>query len=450
MFKTLQARLQVWLKDASIQRLLKNTSFLFSAQVITTLISVVQFPIVSRWLGPENYGLWGLASSWIAVMSQLFGFRVWEAVVKFLNQFMAENDDARALAVIKLCVLIDASVNTLIFLLLILTSDLAAPLIYKSFPAGVELIRLEALSSAMVMTMSIWMAVLRVFDKFKRISFYNVIWAIVQFVLWMLVVTFNGGISGLIITAAFVRLGQTASLAILAQRELNNRFHRHWFTADLNALFGYRRPIASLIFSMSIDTLRKIAVGNADILILGWFGTPVQVGIYRLAKQLSSYLSTAINPIYDAIYPEIVRIYSNDGRRALKTFVKRVTQPVALGWVLAVVAGLVVSPWLIPLFFGPDYIPVVPVFSVILFSTVWVLGLWAPSTLIATGRARHLTVINTIMSLLMILMLLLLVPPLGAMGAAISYTGFYTVWLLTVYPAALKPLNEPAPVAGAV
>ncbi len=448
MIESLRSRVQNWLKDASIQRLLKNASFLFSAQMLVTLIGIVQFPIVSRWLGPENYGLWGLASSWVGLIGQIFGIRLWETVVKYLSQFIADNDEARALAVIKLCFLIDVTASSLIFLLIVGSADLAAPFVYKSYPNGVNLIRLETISGMMTLTMSIWMAVLRVFDRFKRLSLYNVLSAVAQFVLWMLVIRFEVGLVGLILTAALVKLGQTITLAVLAQRELGRRFKRHWLTADLSLLRSHRRPIGTLIFSMSVDTIRKIAVGNADTLIVGWFGNPVQVGIYRLAKQLMSYFNLAINPIYDSLYPEIMRLYASGGGPAVKTLLWRLMRPVGAVLAVGLVGGVVLSPWLIPPIFGPEYVAVIPVFNVILFSNLWVLGLWMSSTLIAAGKAKQLTVINTVVSLLMILMLLVFVPMWGAMGAAIAYVGFYLFWLILNYPVAMKALNT-QPVAAA-
>lgn len=443
MLEAVRERLRLWLGDATFQRLAKNASFLFSAQMLVTLIGVVQFPIVSRWLGPEKYGLWGLAASWVGLIGQIFGIRLWEAVVKYLSQFMAENEDEKALAIIKLCILIDVSASSVIFLGLMLSAGLAAPFVYKAYPDGADLIRLETLSGIMTLTMSIWMAVLRVFDKFKRLSLYNVLSAVAQFLLWMLVIYFNGGLMGLILTTALVKLGQTIALAVLAQRELGRRFKRHWLTVNLGVLSQHRRPITTLIFSMSVDTLRKIAVGNIDSLMIGWFSNPVQVGIYRLAKQLISYFSLAINPVYESLYPEIVRLYASSGGQAVKVLLWKLMRPVVAVLAVGLIGGVVLSPWLIPPIFGPEYVEVVPVFNVILFSNLWVLGLWMSATLIAAGRAKQLTVINTTVSLLMILMLLIFVPLWGAMGAAIAYVGFYLFWLILNYPVAMKVLNQP-------
>ncbi len=443
MLLALRSRLNAWISDPSIQRLLKNTSLLFGAESIVTLISLIQFPIISRWLGPENYGLWGLAQSWVGLVGQLFGFRLWETVIKFLSQFMAAKDETRALAVLKLCFFLEALVAAFIFLVLVLSADFAGSFVFRSFPGGADLIRLETLHILMLFSSSIWVAVLRVFDRFKKLSLYNVVFAIAQFGLWMLIVKLNAGLGGLILAGILVKFFQTLTLAWIAQRELRKRFGRHWFTADLNALRGYRREIGVMLFSMNVDTLRKIAMGNADMLVIGWLTNPTQVGIYRLAKQLALYFGRVTNPIYESLYPEVTRLYAAEGAIAVRKFVRRLMGGVLAGLAAALAGAYLLAPWLIPPIFGSEYILSIPLFYVIMLTNLWVVGLWIPSVMLSAGQARRLTLINTISSLVMLSLLLVFVYLWGAWGAALALISFHLTWLLLAYPAARRALTGP-------
>lgn len=440
MIRKIRARIGAWIGDASLKRLVKNASLLFGAETVVTLIGAVQFPLVTRLLGVENYGAWGIVISWVGLIGQIIAFRLWETVIKYFSQFMIGEDEPRALALLKLCLLIDFIVGVVTFFVVAASAGLAASFVLKARPDGADLIRLEAFNMLMGMSMSVWMAVLRVFDRFKVISAYNVASAIVLFVFWMPALALHAGVGGLILATAIVKLCQTLALAIMARRDLQKRFKGSWFAADLNTLRGYWREIWVMLFSMNVDAIRKIALGNADMVVLGWLATPAQAGIYRLAKQLASFFGRLTNPIYDTLYPEVTRLYQTEGPARVREMVQRLMRGVIAGLVVSVVGAYAVSSWLIPFIFGADYVPAIPVFQIVILTNVWVIGLWIPSVLLSAGRAKQLTTINIITSLVMILFLLLAVPRWGSLGAAAALVGFHVVWLTLSYPAAKKLL----------
>ena len=441
MFHALRSRLGALIDDSSLRRLIKNASMLFGAESIVTLISIVQFPLITRLLGVENYGAWGIVSGWVGLVAQILSFRLWETVIKYLSQFRAAADEDRALAVLKLCLLIDFTVVTVTFVVVSASADMAARFVLQSRPDGADLIRLEAFNMFVGVGMGVWMAVLRVFDRFRNISVYNVLSAIAIFVSWMTALALGAGVAGLILATALVKIGQTFTLAMLARRDLRRHFQKNWLAADLGMLRGYRREIWVMLFAMNVDALRKIATGNADMVILGWLANPAQAGTYRLAKQLASYFGRLTNPLYDTLYPEVATLYAAEGPARVRAMVWRLMRGVLIGLAASLVAGYALSPWLVPLIFGSEYALAIPVFFVYVLTNVWVIGLWAPSVMVAAGRAKHLTVINTLASLVMILLLLTLVPRLGSMGAAISAASFYLLWLALVLPPAQKILS---------
>lgn len=420
MIESLQSRLRRWLGDAALRRLAKNTSFLVGAEALGTLISLVQFPLVTRLLGPENYGAWGIAVSWVGVVGQIFSFRLWETVIRFLSQFMADSDESRALAVLKLCLLIDVVVGAVTFVVVALSADLAAAYWLRSRPDGADLIRLEALNMLMGVSMSVWIAVLRVFDRFRFISLYNVLSDAALFVMWMTALALGAGVSGLILAAAIVKLGQTLALAWRAQRELRNKFTRGWWSADLRSLNAHRRQIWVMLFSMNLDTFRKMVTANADLLILGWFATPFHVGIYRQAKQLASYLNRIFGLFYEAIYPEIPRLYTSEGAGRVRMFIRRMTLGLGAAMIAAVTVAALAGPPLIPLIFGPEYASAIPVFLILLVSNFWVLLYWAPPLLVTLGKSPQLVTINFVISVATLAALLVFTPLWFANGAALA------------------------------
>ncbi len=145
------------------------------------------------------------------------------------------------------------------------------------------------------------------------------------------------------------------------------------------------------------------------------------------------------------MYPEVGRVYAAEGPAAVAGLVGRLQRGVVVVLALVLVGALLVAPWAVPLIFGPQYASALLVFFILLLANVWVIGLWVPSVMLSAGRAKHLTVINTLSSLVMLLLLFILVVPFGALGAAVAQTAFQFVWLAFAYPTAQRLLQAPGP-----
>lgn len=417
----IRVTLRAWFNDATIRRVLKNTALLFSAEMVGTVIGAIQFPLVTRMLGLENYGLWGLAISWVGLIGQIFGFRLLETIIKYLNKFIAEKDEPRALAILKLCVYLDLGVGLLISLGLLLSSDLAARyFLYRSYSGGADLIRLETFSNLMTITAGVWVAVLRVFDRFRQLSIFSAGAAVVQFVLWMLVLWLGGGLGGLILAAAVVRLGQTLFLAVAAQGALNQHFKSHWLKSDLRLLKGHWRSLWIMLIAFSLDMFRKIVNNNLDILLVGWFANPFQVGLYRLAEQLTGYINRIFGRFYETMYVEIPRLYLLEGPVKVRRFIRRMTFGLGSAITLLILGVYILSPILLPWVFGPDALAAIPIFFILVLSNYWVLLFWAPPLLMALDKAPQLVAISSILSALTLLALVGFTPLGYAYGAAFA------------------------------
>lgn len=441
----IRLRLIAWLGSPALARLVKNASLLLSAEALVTVFGAAQFLLVTHALD-DDFGVWRIVGSAIAVISQIVSVRLWETIIKYTSEFMAASDDARLLALIKLCLLIDVTVSAIILIVAGVSANWLSVVFLKR-PDGGTLFFLEAVRVCLTTSLSVWLALLRVFDRFKWISINNVLAALARFVLSLAVLKLGLGVVGLIVAGALVNAGQTLMLLALAGRELRTRFRGHWLTANLSALRGRGREIGGMLFSMNVDSFRKIVLNGADTLVLGYFYTAAEVTVYEYAMQLTAYLARLTQPIYDSLYPEVARLYAAEGPAPVRALVRKLTigLTVIFGGLLA--GTYLFSWWLIPLIF-PKYAPAIPIFSITVLTNLWIIGLWAPSLMIAAGRARQFTVYNTISALVMLIMLLVLTPLWGSVGTAIATVSYYVVWMLTMYPAALKILARPSQASG--
>ena len=166
---------------------------------------------------------------------------------------------------------------------------------------------------------------------------------------------------GYILAFILIAAAQSIILYRIATRILRVRFGGNWWSADLTNLHDLRRPIAVMLFSINVDAIRKVATANADTVILGLFTGPYSVGIYRLAKQLAGYATRLSNPLYTALYPEIVRLYNEQGIERMRAFVGQLRRVLVIGVVALIGGALVLGRPIILGVFGYEYEPAIPV-----------------------------------------------------------------------------------------
>ena len=58
-------RIQNSILDTTLHRVARNTGWLLTAEVVATLFSAIQFPLVARILGVEGYGIVVLIIGWV-------------------------------------------------------------------------------------------------------------------------------------------------------------------------------------------------------------------------------------------------------------------------------------------------------------------------------------------------------------------------------------------------
>ncbi len=108
------------------RRLIRNSSYLFSATGISALLSMIQGILVARLLGVEMFGVLGAITMFVSVVNKLASFRIGELVVKYVGEFEEKRDPNRAAAIFKVAVLIEITTSLAAFGLVWLLSPLGA------------------------------------------------------------------------------------------------------------------------------------------------------------------------------------------------------------------------------------------------------------------------------------------------------------------------------------
>jgi len=68
-------------------RVLRNTSYVFSASTLSAVLSMLQSIIAGRLLGVEAFGLLGVITQFSSVINRITSFRMTELVVSYIGEY---------------------------------------------------------------------------------------------------------------------------------------------------------------------------------------------------------------------------------------------------------------------------------------------------------------------------------------------------------------------------
>ncbi|MBH28106.1 MAG: hypothetical protein CL789_02570 [Chloroflexi bacterium] len=413
--------------NTALQRLARNSGWLLAAESVAAIMSVIQFPLVARLLGAEGYGKATLIVGWVGLVGSLLGIQTRKTIVKYLSLYLSHNQNLQAVAIVKLGLLLNISMATVTCVAMYIIAP-ALSLWLLDSTDGALLFRIIILRDFFASTAGTSTSILRVLNHFKWLSIVNALSSISTFVLVAIALLNRFEVIGYLTAISAVSITQSIILLLYSNNKLQTQCNVRIWTAKLGVLQQHYDEIRIMLISMKLDGLRKIATDKADVVILGLFVNMQSIGLYKMGKQLATYVTRLSNPIYSAIYPELANLYHERGKEYIPQFVGSITRWMLLAMFILTTLLLSIAGTLVPLVFGNEYIPALPIFYLIMLMHIWLVLIWAPGLMLTFGKARQLMSINLTSAAIMMGLLFILIPIWGINGAAIALVTNYWIW----------------------
>ena len=413
--------------DKNLKKLVRDSSWLYFASVVTSILGFFQAILVARLLGASNYGMLALIIAYVSIINQLVDFRVWETVTKYLAEFWVKEDKARALATVKCAYLIDFFTGVLAFLIVISSAPLVAKYIMHQHGA-ITLIRLYTFSLLFRTVNGTSTAILRVFDKFSWLSLQSIFVSTFKFILVVTVFFLRYGIKSILAIYLISEAIGGLIFVVLAFNVINKAMREAYKKAKISLLKYKFREMASILLHTNLTAFLKMAAIRIDEMLLGYFKTNTEVGYYKLAKTLVLILGKVSNPIYSVIYPEIVKLWSVGSRENFKIFLKKVTLLTGIA-VLPLALGIFIfAPLIIKWAAGQEFLASTTAVRIMIWGeAALLLPIWARPAAVSMSKAYISNLGLTISALLWPIGSFILMPSWGTNGAAIIHVISNTV-----------------------
>ena len=415
----------VWRQDRLLQRVVKNSSYLFSSNTISMGLSVVQSIFAARLLGVSGFGLLGIITVFGSTINRLFSFRMGELTVKYLGEYLEKEEYDRARAVVKAALLIEGFSSLLAFGLLLLLSPFAA-LHLADDPTTARLFMLYGFMILANITNETSVGILQIHDRFRSQAAINLIQSVLTALIIAIAYFTNGSL--MMVLAAYLAgkiilgLGPT----VLALGSLRNLLGRDWWKGSFLHMPPWKELLRFGVTSNLSATINLVS-RDSEALWVAFFLSTVEVGYYKVALAIINLVMMPITPFISTTYPEISRSISAGSWQQLKNLLRRVTM-ISGGWTGAMAVALVLfGPFLI-LLYGVEYLPAYPAMLVLLvgFSIANTL-FWNRPLLLSLGLPVYPFKVMLICGIFKVVLAFILVPHFGYIAEAALLSAYFAV-----------------------
>lgn len=416
--------------DPLLQRVLRNSSYLFSSSAISAVLSTIQMIFVVRLLDPDEYGLaTGVIMLFATSVNQFLSFRMSEVVVRYAGEALALEKKDHAAALIKGIGFTEALTSLAAYLVLMALSPWAAAVLARDASTTPYFIAYGLfLLGNIVYETSV--GTLQTFHQFGRVARANFFQSITTFVLILGAGLSGLGILGVLFAYLVGKLVAGVLVTFSALREVERNLGKEWWHVPLSLIPDWK-SIGRFMLSTNLNgTINLFARDNIPIYIAYWLST-TEVGYFKFALTLINLVKLPIEPFIWPTYAEITRTIVQRQWAVTRKLLRQVSSIAGI-WTLLTGGGLILLGWwLIPFVFGAEYAPAYPAVVILLigYGCANILN-WNRPLLLALDKARYPVFVAGIVGAVELLLFFLLVPRTNYLVASAIFSGYLAVSVL--------------------
>ena len=406
--------------DKSLKAVAKGAGIIFVGMVIGKALTMVNIILLARFLEPSKYGLFFLGLSVVEILAIIGRFGLVSGVARFIPYYHIKNRDDKVKYTIRFSLKFSLILSVILATVLFLLSDQIACLVFKDARLTVVL-QIFSIALPFYTINGITPSIFRGFRNAKyRVITQDIMLIIIKISAFILFVYFGYLLYGAL--AAFI-VGTILTLGIslyLVQKKLFPIFGSNIKkTKDASVSVG--RGLLSFSWPLVIGSFSYIFYTQTDRILLGFFKTSEDIGIYTVGSQIAHLLTFVIASFAYLFLPIMSELYSKKKIRDFSHLYKSTTRWIFLITLPLFLFFLFFPEEIILLLFGSSYISgatVLRILALAFFVSASVGLTW--DTLLAMGKTKFIMITQGAGAITNIVLNVLLIPPFGIEGAAIG------------------------------
>jgi len=426
--------------DKLLQKILANSGYLLSSNVLSMGLSMLQSILAGRLLGVAGLGVVGTITAFASTLNRLFSFRMNELVVKYFGEARSQNQPERAAAVVKVAALGETGSAMLSFLILVLLAPIVAERLADD-PTTAPLFILYGTMVLANFATETSTGVLQATNKFRNYAIVNLISSILtaSVIVWSFFS--QRGMMEVVLAYLIGKFVLGLGTAVLGYHEMNRAIGKGWWKASFSHLPPFKE-LFSFAFSSNISSTIIMLVRDNEALWIALFLSPVEVGYAKVALALINLVQIPITPFISTTYPEINQAVIRRDWTLLRRLLKRITL-ISGTWTGACALGLaVLGRWLL-MFYGADFLPAYEPMLIFLVGLGYAnILFWNRPLLLSLGMPLVPYRYTLWAGLAKVGLAFLLVPRLGLNSEAFLLSAFFVISVSLIVWRGLQEVNH--------
>ena len=193
----------------------------------------------------------------------------------------------------------------------------------------------------------------------------------------------------------------------------------------LNIFKNFQRKLVKAILRPAIPILFTSMLGafmlNTDILMLGWFRTAEEIGLYSAGQKVIQILYTLPAILASATFPILSRAVGDRNHERVRNLTERMMSLVFLIAIPIVIGGFILATPFIQFIFGAQFLGTIPSFQILLFTLLISYPTMIISNyVLAHDKQQQMARAYGVAAFANIFLNLLLIPPFGIIGSSVA------------------------------
>jgi O-antigen/teichoic acid export membrane protein len=408
--------------DESLRKVAGGTSIVLFGTVVGMLLGFAGRVIVVRYITQSEYGMFMLASVLASAFTMAATLGLPQGMTRYIAYFRGRNELARIRGIVFSSLRFASVSGIALSVILFLIADILSEQAFHN-PELATPLRILAVTIPCSVLVNLLIAFYRGCDRVEvKAYFHDILHGALVPALVGLVILFGWAFHGVIY--AHLAAAVITCLALVAYTATRPPLH----LKHIAGVSAVGRQLLLFSFPLLIQSMLATIIQWTDTIMLGYFKTSGDVGLYNAALPLARFIPIPLASMAFVYVPVASLLYS----RGLKHEIKRSYQ-ILTKWVFSLSLPIFMLLLLFPgqilsLFFGPQYDEAALALRILSlgFLVHTFLGVNG-MTLVVMGQTRPLLWTGLTAALLNIALNTTLIPLWGVTGAAVASLASYCV-----------------------
>lgn len=394
--------------------ILRGSLILTFSNLSVRLLGYLYRILMGRMLSPYEFGLLNLALPLQYMVVILASSSIAPSMAKFISQYQATGELKKRDSAVYSSLVYFTAIGVVLGVLFYVSAAPIGKYVFHE-PRVAELIRISALALPLGLAVA---SLTGAFQGVKRFD-YMALTLLFQQALRILLAVF-------LVFLGYEALGAIlgSTLGFLAALPIAFYLLRNLGLRPANPKLEEFKGVLFFSLPVSATSLAAFILAYVDALLIGYYLTPNEVGVYSAASPTSRLLLAFFSALYAVLLPSISELKAKKETNEIKEYVKKAYLLSFVVILPATFLSIYFSEGIISLLFpGPGYSEAAAPLRILFIGTAF-LGLFTLNSGVYQGLGAPKTPMKILAAaaILDILLNVLLIPPYGIHGAAIAST----------------------------